>query len=64
VLAFFDYLREVAVTRQRQIVYVTANDRMAALFETKFSFLDDEFVRRDFSRPAATPEPPLEGATC
>ena len=54
VLAFFDYLREVALTRRRQIVYATANDRMAALFETKFSFLNGEYVRRTLSREQLT----------
>ena len=42
-LAFFDYLREVAITRKRQIVYATVNEKMAQLFRRKFEFLAGGF---------------------
>ncbi len=38
-LAFFDYLREVALTGKRQIIYATANEKMAMLLENKMAFL-------------------------
>jgi exonuclease SbcC len=52
-IAFFDYLREVALTKRRQIVFVTANDRMANLFEKKFEFLNGAFASRTISRNRA-----------
>jgi energy-coupling factor transporter ATP-binding protein EcfA2 len=50
VLGFFDYLREVALTGRRQIVYVTANDRMASLFESKFAFMREGFKKKPLTR--------------
>jgi exonuclease SbcC len=50
VLAFFDYLREIALTRKRQLIFATANERVASLFEQKFSFLQDEFRRHPITR--------------
>jgi len=50
VLGFFDYLREVALTGRRQIVYVTANDRMASLFESKFAFMREGFKKKTLIR--------------
>lgn len=38
-LSFLDYLREVAVIGKRQIVFATANEKVASLFERKFDFL-------------------------
>ncbi len=38
-LSFLDYLREVALTGERQIVFATANEKLASLFERKFDFL-------------------------
>lgn len=38
-LSFLDYLREVALTGDRQIVFATANEKLASLFERKFDFL-------------------------
>lgn len=50
-LSFLDYLREVAVSGERQIVFATANDKLATLFQRKFDFLGDSGFRRyDLSR--------------
>lgn len=50
-LSFLDYLREVSLTGDRQIVFATANDKLASLFQRKFDFLGEEhFKRHDMSR--------------
>jgi DNA repair protein SbcC/Rad50 len=50
-LSFLDYLREVVITGDRQVVFATANDKLAALFERKFDFLGDkEFKRYNLAR--------------
>jgi exonuclease SbcC len=50
-LSFLDYLREVVVAGDRQVVFATANDKLAMLFERKFDFLGNEDFRRyDLSR--------------
>lgn len=50
-LSFLDYLREVALTGERQIVFATANEKLASLFQRKFEFLGTEqFKRHDISR--------------
>lgn len=50
-LSFLDYLREVVVAGDRQIIFATANDKLAMLFERKFDFLGTEDFRRyDLSR--------------
>jgi ABC-type lipoprotein export system ATPase subunit len=50
-LSFLDYLREVVITGERQVVFATANDKLAALFERKFDFLGDkEFKRHNLAR--------------
>jgi len=50
-LSFLDYLREVALSGERQIIFATANEKLAALFQRKFDFLgDSEFKRYDFER--------------
>jgi DNA repair exonuclease SbcCD ATPase subunit len=45
-LSFLDYLREVVIAGDRQVVFATANDKLAMLFERKFDFLGDEEFRR------------------
>jgi recombinational DNA repair ATPase RecF len=45
-LSFLDYLREIAITRRRQIFFATANDKLATLFERKFDFLGQKEFRR------------------
>lgn len=44
-LSFLDYLRDLAVSEERQIFFTTADDKLAALFEHKFSFLKDDFKK-------------------
>ena len=41
-LSFLDHLRDIALTGQRQIFFATADAKLAALFEHKFSFLGNE----------------------
>lgn len=45
-LSFLDYLREVIIAGDRQVVFATANDKLAALFERKFDFLGEQEFRR------------------
>jgi DNA repair exonuclease SbcCD ATPase subunit len=45
-LSFLDYLREIVVAGDRQVVFATANDKLAMLFERKFDFLGSEDFRR------------------
>jgi DNA repair protein SbcC/Rad50 len=45
-LSFLDYLREIALMKQRQIFFATADEKLAALFERKFDFLGDKLFRR------------------
>ena len=45
-LSFLDYLREIALTRTRQIFFATASDKLASLFERKFDFLGEKRFRR------------------
>ena len=45
-LSFLDFLRELVVMGDRQIVFSTANDKLATLFARKFEFLGDEEFRR------------------
>ena len=50
VLALMDFLREIALTHQRQIFFTTANRNVAKLFRRKFSFLEDDFQELWFFR--------------
>lgn len=49
-LSFLDYLRELVLSRQRQVFYATADSRLAGLFEHKFGFLGEQFRRFDLHR--------------
>jgi DNA repair exonuclease SbcCD ATPase subunit len=50
-LSFLDYLREIALVGGRQIIFATANEKLATLFQRKFDFLgDDQFRRFDLLR--------------
>lgn len=49
-LSFLDYLREIALTGKRQIFFATASSKLASLFERKFDFLGDDFIRFNLSR--------------
>ncbi len=42
ILSFLDYLRNLVVKENRQIIFATANQKLAGLFEKKFAFLDNE----------------------
>ena len=41
-LSFLDYLRDLAATGERQIFFATADEKLAALFTHKFSFLGEQ----------------------
>ena len=57
-LSFLDYLREVAVTGDRQIFFATASEKLAGLFMRKFSFLgENDFRTFNFTREVSNPEP-------
>jgi len=49
-LSFLDYLREIALTETRQIFFATASNKLANLFERKFDFLGDKFIRHNLTR--------------
>jgi len=53
-LAFFDYLREIAIVGDRQIIFATANAKLANLFDKKFDFLGESYKRYDLLRGAST----------
>ena len=41
ILAFFDFLRDISLSNQRQIFFSTANSKVANLFRKKFDFLGE-----------------------
>ncbi len=49
-LSFLDYLRELALLGNRQILFATASERLATLFQRKFDFLGEGFRRHDLHR--------------
>lgn len=49
-LSFLDHLRDIALEGKRQIFYATADNRLAGLFEHKFSFMKEKFRRFDLVR--------------
>lgn len=49
-LSFLDHLRDLAATGRRQIFFATADEKLAALFAHKFSFLGAEFQNYSLSR--------------
>ncbi|MEO9802842.1 MAG: AAA family ATPase [Reichenbachiella sp.] len=51
ILSFLDYLREMIIHENRQVVFATANQKLAGLFEKKFAFFgDDNFKKFHFER--------------
>jgi exonuclease SbcC len=51
ILSFLDYLREIVIHDDRQLVFATANQKLSGLFEKKFMFLgDNEFRKFEFER--------------
>lgn len=51
-LSFLDFLRDIVMSNTRQVFFATADEKLAGLFERKFSFLGDEFRRFPLSRPS------------
>lgn len=49
-LSFLDFLREVALSGNRQILIPTASEKLAMLFQRKFDFLAVGFRRHDLHR--------------
>lgn len=49
-LSFLDYLREIALTKTRQVFFATASDKLASLVERKFDFLGERFRRFNLTR--------------
>lgn len=49
-LSFLDYMRDLALSNDRQIFFATANEKLASLFERKFDFLGEEFCRFNLKR--------------
>lgn len=45
ILSFLDYLREIIIHEGRQLIFATANLKLASLFEKKFAFLGDSEFR-------------------
>ena len=43
ILAFFGFLRDISLSGERQIFFVTANSKVANLFRKKFDFLGEDF---------------------
>lgn len=50
ILSFFDYLRDLAMYAKKQIFFTTASPKIAALFQRKFEFLNDDFEMFKLSR--------------
>lgn len=50
VLSFLDHLRDIALTRERQIFFATADSKLAGLFGRKFRFLGDRFRQIELTR--------------
>ena len=44
ILAFFDFLREISLSDERQIFFATASSKIANLFKKKFDFLGEDFI--------------------
>ena len=49
-LAFIDYLREIAITGSRQLFFATANDKVGAIFSQKFGGLGAAFQEINLAR--------------
>ena len=50
ILSFLDYLRELVIQENRQLYFVTANQKLGGLFQKKFAFLGDQFDNVVFER--------------
>lgn len=49
-LSLLDYLREIALSEQRQIFFATADSKLANLFGRKFRFLGDRYKEIQLAR--------------
>jgi DNA repair protein SbcC/Rad50 len=49
-LSFLDYIRDLVTTERRQVFFATADEKLAALFAHKFSFLGSDFHNFPLSR--------------
>lgn len=49
-LSFLDYLRDIVVNSNKQVIFATSDTRMASLFSKKFSFLDSEYVEINLTK--------------
>ena len=49
-LSFLDYLRNLVVHSERQVLFATADEKTAGLFSHKFSFLGNEFRTIELTR--------------
>jgi DNA repair protein SbcC/Rad50 len=49
-LAFLDYLREIAITGSRQIFFATADEKVAAIFNQKFLALKSDYAEIPLTR--------------
>lgn len=49
-LSFLDYLKYFVLKEGKQIFFATANNRLADLFEKKFSFLESDFQKHSLER--------------
>lgn len=51
ILSFLDYLREIVINENRQVIFATASQKLAGLFEKKFAFLGEtEYKSFEFER--------------
>ena len=51
ILSFLDYLREIVINENRQVVFATASQKLAGLFEKKCAFLGkSEYKSFEFER--------------
>lgn len=50
ILSFLDYLRSMVINESRQLIFATASNKIARLFEKKFDFLKSDFQKFELSR--------------
>lgn len=50
ILSFLDYLRSIVINESRQLIFGTASNKIAKLFEKKFDFLKSDFKKFELTR--------------
>ena len=50
ILSFLDYLRSMVINESRQLIFATASNKIARLFQKKFDFLKTDFQKFELSR--------------